>query len=289
MEKKRTILSLQRRKDKGEKIVALTAYDFPTARLLDEAGLDLILVGDSLGMVIQGHDSTLTVTLEDVLYHARLVRRAVQRTLLVADMPYGSYHLSPRQAVKNGLRLVKEAQVDAVKVEGGRHRIPAITALLEAEIPVMGHIGLTPQSVHRFGGYRIQGRTMDEIRALVDDALALQAAGCFSLVLEGIPHPVGRVLTRKLRIPTIGIGAGPACDGQILVFHDMMGLDPDTHFKFVRRYADLAGAITDGLTGYLGDVRQGTFPSLEESFPLETDIEEELERLYGSDLEDQQA
>lgn len=286
--KKKSIFSLRQMKKRGERITALTAYDHPTARLLDDAGIDLILVGDSLGMVIQGHDSTLAVTLDEILYHTRLVTRAVRQALVVADMPYGSYHLSPEQAVANAIRLVKETGCDAVKAEGGIDRIPVIRALLAAEIPVMGHIGLTPQSVKRLGGYKIQGRQMKDIERLIADADALQEAGCFSMVLEGIPHPVARIISHKLEIPTIGIGAGPHCDGQILVFHDMMGLNEESAFRFVRRYAQLGERIRESLGQYQRDVREGHFPSLEESFPLEEPIETQLEESYGSYLKDEQ-
>jgi 3-methyl-2-oxobutanoate hydroxymethyltransferase len=287
LKKKKTVYTVRQMKKRGERITALTAYDYPTARLLDETGMDIILVGDSLGMVIQGHDSTLSVTLEDVIYHCRLVTRAVHQALIVADMPFGTYHCSPEQAVANAIRLVKEARCDAVKVEGGANRIDVIRALLEAEIPVMGHIGLTPQSVKRFGGYRIQGRQMSDIERLIADAESLQAAGCFSLVLEGIPHPVGRIITRKLEIPTIGIGAGPHCDGQILVYHDMMGLNEEGAFRFVRRYAQLAETVRQSLQRYQEDIRAGNFPSLEESFPLDETIETQLDKIYGSNLKDE--
>ncbi|MBN2432359.1 MAG: 3-methyl-2-oxobutanoate hydroxymethyltransferase [Acidobacteria bacterium] len=275
-------------KKRGERITALTAYDHPTARLLDEAGIDLILVGDSLGMVIQGRDSTLAVTMDEIIYHTRLVARAVHQALVVADMPYGSYHLSPEQAVANAIRVVKKTGCDAVKVEGGSDRVSVIRALLAAEVPVMGHIGLTPQSVKRLGGYKIQGRQLQDIERLITDAETLQEAGCFSLVLEGIPHPVGRIISRKLEIPAIGIGAGPHCDGQILVFHDMMGLNEAGTFRFVRQYAQLAELIRRSLTDYQQDIRTGRFPSLEESFPLEESIEAQLEEIYGSYLEDEQ-
>jgi 3-methyl-2-oxobutanoate hydroxymethyltransferase len=284
--RKQTIATIRQKKARGEKITALTAYDFPTARVLDQAGLDIILVGDSLGMVVQGGPDTLAVTAEEMLYHLRLVRRAVQSALLVVDMPYGSFHVSPRRTVRNAIILVKEGGAEAVKVEGGRQRLAAIRALLDAEIPVLGHLGLTPQSIHRFGGYKIQGRSLGEIEVLLSDAEALEAEGCFGVVLEGIPHPVAGLLTSRLGIPTIGIGSGPRCDGQILVSHDMLGWNPDSRLTFVREYAGLAELISGAVKRYAADVRQGAFPSLAESFPLDPEVEETLEKKYGTHRQD---
>ena len=230
--------------EKNQKITCLTAYDYPTARLLDEAGVDVLLVGDSLGMAVLGYDSTLPVTLEEMLHHLRAVRRGTRRALLVADMPFGSFHVSIDESVRNAVRLVKEGGAEAVKVEGGERRIELIARLVEAEIPVMGHVGLTPQSVHAMGGFHVQGKTAEASRQIERDARAVEAAGAFSVVLESVPRELAARITEKLRIPTIGIGAGPDCDGQILVFHDLVGLTTGHTPKFVRRYANLSAEIS---------------------------------------------
>ncbi len=287
MAKKRTVCTIRQKKSRGEKITALTAYDFPTARIVDDAGMDIVLVGDSLGMVVQGEVSTLPVDMAAMLYHTRIVRRAIRSALLVADLPFGAYQESPVQAVRNAIRLVKESGAEGVKLEGGRRRLPAITAILDAEIPVMGHLGLTPQSYHRLGGYRIQARTIAEIETLLEDAQALQAAGCFAVVLEGVPHQVADLITRQLAIPTIGIGSGPACDGQILVIHDLMGLGDAPPFKFVRAYARLAEVMIDAVRRYGADVTDGSFPSIDESFSLDPEVQRELEGRYGTHHQDQ--
>ena len=222
------------------KITCLTAYDYPTARLLDEAGVDILLVGDSLGMAVLGYESTLPVTLDEMVHHTRAVRRATRHALLVADMPYGSFHISLDESVRNAVRLVKEGGAEAVKVEGGERRIELIARLVEAEIPVMGHVGLTPQSVNALGGFHVQGKTADAARQVERDARAVEAAGAFSVVLESMPRELAARITEKLRIPTIGIGAGPDCDGQVLVFHDLVGLSTGHRPKFVRQYANLS-------------------------------------------------
>lgn len=250
------------------KITCLTAYDYPTAHLLDEAGVDVLLVGDSLAMVVLGYESTLPVTLEEMLHHTRAVRRGTHHALLVADMPYGSYHGDPAEAVRNAVRFVKEAGAEAVKVEGGERRMDLITRLVEAEIPVMGHIGLTPQSVNAFGGFRVQGKTEEAGEQLLRDARAVEAAGAFSIVLESIPRELAAKMTAELRIPTIGIGAGPDCDGQVLVINDLLGLGFGHQPKFVRRYANLGEIISRAAAEYCRDVQQGTFPSEEESYHL---------------------
>jgi 3-methyl-2-oxobutanoate hydroxymethyltransferase len=248
------------------KITCLTAYDYPTARLLDEAGVDVLLVGDSLGMVVLGYDSTLPVTIEEILHHTRAVRRGTRRALLVSDMPYGSYHADPAEAVRNGVRFVKEAGAEAVKVEGGERRMEMISRLVDAEIPVMGHIGLTPQSVNAFGGFRVQGKTPEAGEQLLRDARAVEAAGAFSIVLESIPRELAARITAELHIPTIGIGAGPDCDGQVLVIHDLVGLSFGHQPKFARRYADAGAILSRAAAEYCRDVREGTFPSDEESY-----------------------
>jgi 3-methyl-2-oxobutanoate hydroxymethyltransferase len=248
------------------KITCLTAYDYPTARLLDEAGVDVLLVGDSLGMVVLGYDSTLPVTIEEMLHHTRAVRRGTRHALLVSDMPYGSYHADAAEAVRNATRFVKEAGAEAVKVEGGERRMEMISRLVDAEIPVMGHIGLTPQSVNAFGGFRVQGKTAEASEQLLRDARAVEAAGAFSIVLESIPRELAARITAELRIPTIGIGAGPDCDGQVLVINDLVGLTFGHQPKFTRRYADVGAILSRAAAEYCRDVREGTFPSDEESY-----------------------
>jgi 3-methyl-2-oxobutanoate hydroxymethyltransferase len=258
------------------KITCLTAYDYPTARLLDDAGVDILLVGDSLGMVVLGYDSTLPVTLDEMVHHTRAVRRATRRALVVADMPYGSFHISLDESVRNAVRLVKEGGAEAVKVEGGERRIELIARLVEAEIPVMGHVGLTPQSVNALGGFHVQGKTADAARQVERDARAVEAAGAFSIVLESMPRDVGARITEKLRIPTIGIGAGPDCDGQVLVFHDLMGLTTGHTPKFVRRYANLAAEISRAAAEYCDDVRGGRFPADAESYHSAAELRERV-------------
>src|SRR3984893_19399768 len=251
-----------------QKITCLTAYDYPTARLLDEAGADILLVGDSLAMVVLGYESTLPVTLEEMLHHTRAVRRGTRHALLVADMPYGSYHDDPMEAVRHAVRFVKEAGAEAVKLEGGERRMDLIVRLVEAEIPVMGHIGLTPQSVNAFGGFRVQGKTEEAGDQLLCDARAVEAAGAFAIVLESIPRELAARITAELRIPTIGIGAGPDCDGQVLVINDLLGLSFGHQPKFTRRYANVGEIISSAAAEYCRDVQQGRFPSDQESYHL---------------------
>jgi 3-methyl-2-oxobutanoate hydroxymethyltransferase len=266
-----TIQSLQDKKTHGKPIVALTAYDYATARLVDEAGIDFILVGDSLAMVVMGYDDTLSVTMDEMLLHTRAVRRAVNRAMVVADMPFGSYQVSTEEGVANAVRFVKEAGAQAVKLEGGASRLDLVRRLTDAEIPVMGHLGLTPQSVHRMSGYRVQGKSVSAIHELTSDALALEAAGAFAVVLEGIPTEVAQRITAALQIPAIGIGAGPHCDGQILVLHDLINLSFSAPAKFVRRYGDAAALITKAVTRYRNDVEERQFPGDEESYHLGKD------------------
>jgi 3-methyl-2-oxobutanoate hydroxymethyltransferase len=250
----------------SKKIVCLTAYDYPTARLLDEAGVDVLLIGDSLGMVVMGYDSTLPVTVDEMLLHTRAVRRGTRRALVVADMPYGSYHSDLGDSVRNAVRFVKEGGAEAVKIEGGERRLELISRLTEAEIPVMGHVGLTPQSVNALGGYRVQGKTADAGEQLLRDARAVEAAGAFAVVLEALPRELAAQITSELRIPTIGIGAGPDCDGQILVINDLIGLTFTHTPKFARQYANVGEMISAAARGYCEDVRSGTFPSDAESY-----------------------
>ena len=247
-------------------LVVLTAYDAATTAVGEAGGVDALLVGDSLGMVVLGYESTLPVTMEDVLHHARAVGRTRKRALLIADMPWLSYHLSPEDAVRNAARFVREAGADAVKIEGGRNRLPVLRALRDAEIPVMGHLGLTPQSVLRMGGYRVQGRGEAAAQELLEDARALEEAGAFSLVLEGIPSALASAITQEIGIPTIGIGAGPDCDGQVLVVHDLLGMLPGNVPKFVRRYDSAYERQTEAVRRWAEDVRAGRFPSQDEVY-----------------------
>jgi 3-methyl-2-oxobutanoate hydroxymethyltransferase len=268
--------SLKASKQRGERLVCLTAYDFPTARIVDEAGIDIILVGDSLGNVVLGYGNTVPVTLEEILIHLKAVRRAVQRALLVADMPYGSFHTGADDAVRNALRLVKEGGAEAVKLEGGHKRVQLVKRLVDEEIAVMGHIGLTPQSINKLGAYRVQGKTAATARQLLDDARALEDAGAFAIVLEVVPREIASLITESISIPPIGIGAGAGCDIQVLVLHDMLGLSFGKLARFVRPYANLHEVMTEAVTRYADDVRSGTYPSEDESYALPADAAEEL-------------
>src|SRR5438045_6720561 len=266
-----------------EKITCLTAYDYPTARLLDEAGVDVILVGDSVGMVALGYESTLPVTLEDILHHTRAVRRGTRRALLVADMPFGSYHTDTAESLRNAVRFVKEAGAEAVKIEGGERRLELIARLTESEIPVMGHVGLTPQSLNALGGFRVQGKTADAAEQLIRDARAVEAAGAFAVVLEAVPRDLAARITSELRIPTIGIGGGPDCDGQILVVHDLLGLTFTQTPKFARQYANIGEMISKAVREYCDDVRGGEFPSDGESYHAARMAMEQKEAPVNSD------
>ena len=271
-----TTASLHEKKLRHEPITCLTAYDYPSARLVDEAGIDVILVGDSMAQVMLGYDSTLPVTVDEMLHHTRAVRRAVKHALLIADMPYGSYHVDEKETLRNAARLVKEGGAEAVKIEGGVKRADLIRHVIEAEIPVAGHIGLTPQSVNVMGGYKVQGKTLAAIEQLMRDAVALDKAGVACLYLEGIPREVAAMITAEVETPTIGIGAGPECDGQVLVFHDLLGLTFGQPAKFVRRYADLGAVITEAVQAYRDDVVAGRYPSDGESYHLPRDTQSAL-------------
>ena len=263
-----TSSTLLEKKQRKELITCLTAYDYPSARLLDEAGIDMILVGDSLAMVMLGYENTLPVTMQEMLHHTRAVRRGVKRAFLVADMPFASYHVTTRDALRNAARFIKEAGAEAVKIEGGEKRSRLVERMVEAEIPVVGHIGLTPQSLHAMGGYKVQGKTLQAVEQLMRDVIALERAGACCVVLEGIPREVAAMITRELEVPTIGIGAGPECDGQVLVFHDLLGLTFAPAAKFVRRYADLASLIGNAVVAFKDDVKAGSYPSDAESYHL---------------------
>jgi len=269
--------SLRLSKQRGERLVCLTAYDYPTARIVDEAGIDIILVGDSLGNVVLGYGNTVPVTLEEILIHLKAVRRAVQRALLVADMPYGTFHTGDDDAVRNALRLVKEGGAEAIKLEGGHKRVHLVKRLVDEEISVMGHIGLTPQSINQLGAYRVQGKTASAAQQLIDDAKAMEDAGAFAVVLEVVPREIAQMITESISIPTIGIGAGVHCDIQVLVIHDMLGLSFGKQARFVRPYANLREVMTDAITRYAEDVRNGTYPSEAESYALPAQTAAELD------------
>lgn len=271
----RTFLS---KKSKGETITMLTAYDYPTALALDRAGIDSILVGDSVGMVVLGYETTLPVTMEDMLHHCKAVARGAKHALLIGDMPFLSFQVSVEQAVQNAGRFLQEAGMDAVKLEGGQERAGAIEAIVSAGIPVMGHLGLTPQSVHLFGGFRAQGKTAAAARKILDDARALEAAGCFALVLEAVPSQLAGLISGRLTIPTIGIGAGPDCDGQVLVSHDLLGFFDRFTPRFAKRYAELHSSITEAVQAYLDDIRQGKFPAEEHSLDMDREVWQELQQ-----------
>jgi 3-methyl-2-oxobutanoate hydroxymethyltransferase len=272
-----TAPSLRASKERGERLVCLTAYDYTMARIVDEAGIDIVLVGDSIGNTLMGYGNTVPVTLDEIVMHTRAVRRGVQRALLVADMPYGSFHTGEDEAVRNALRLIKDGAAEAVKLEGGRKRAPLIKRLVDEEIPVMGHIGLTPQSVNMLGGYRVQGKTAETARALLEDAKALEEAGAFAIVLEVVPREIAKLITESVKIPTIGIGAGLHCDIQVLVIHDLLGLSFGKLARFVRQYADLKQTMTDAISRYAEDVRTGAYPSEAESDGLPAEAAAELE------------
>jgi 3-methyl-2-oxobutanoate hydroxymethyltransferase len=274
--KKPTVLELKRKK--GERLAMLTAYDFPTARLVAEAGVDLILVGDSLGMVVLGYDSTVPVTVDDMVHHTKAARRGAPDAFLIADMPFLSYGTVP-EALANAARLMKEAHADSVKLEGGVEVMPIVEALVRAGVPVMGHVGLTPQTASALGGYKLQGKDEVQARRIVDDAVALEAAGCWGVVLELVPAPLAKLITGRIAIPTIGIGAGADCDGQVLVFHDMVGLFSGFTPTFVKRYAEVGDTIRDAVSRYAAEVRSGAFPAGGQSFGMKDDV---VRRLYGS-------
>jgi 3-methyl-2-oxobutanoate hydroxymethyltransferase len=277
-----TVPSVRARKG-GVPLVMVTAYDAPTARMVDNGGADIILVGDSVAMVVLGYDDTLQLTIDDMAHHVGAVARARPKALVVGDLPWMSYHVSVEETVRNAAALVR-AGAQAVKLEGGRKRVPMIEALVDAEMPVMGHIGLTPQSLHMMGGFKVQGRTAEAARALVDEAKALANAGCFAIVLEGVPDAVASLVTESVSVPTIGIGAGAGCDGQVLVVHDLLGLEDRIAPKFVRRYASFESEGTRAVAAFVDDVRSGRFPSADESYRLGDDVAEVLGLYAGTAL-----
>lgn len=272
-----TTAILQDKKNRKEKISMLTAYDYSLAGMVDEAGIDMILVGDSLGMVVLGYENTLAVTMDEMIHHSKTVTRASKNAMVVGDMPFLSYHISKKEAVRNAGRFIQEAGCQAVKLEGGIERVDTVKAILDAQIPVMGHIGLTPQSVHQFGGFKVQGKDLETAKKLVEDARALEQAGVYCIVLECVPSELARRVTEEISVPTIGIGAGPFCDGQVLVINDMLGMFKGFTPKFVRKFANLEPLIMEALKSYKAEVEAGTFPAEEHCFTIK---EEVLDRLY---------
>ncbi|MGQ9674934.1 MAG: 3-methyl-2-oxobutanoate hydroxymethyltransferase [Chloroflexota bacterium] len=274
--KKVTIPDIQAKKEAGRPITMVTAYDYPTGLLVDRAGIDMLLVGDSLAMVVLGLESTTPVTMEEMLHHCRAVARGAKRPLLVGDLPFLSYHCSVPQAIENAGRFLKEGNMDAVKLEGGKERAPVVRAIVEAGIPVFGHIGLTPQTTSQLGGFRVQGKSVEAAAGLIEDALALEEAGCFALILEAIPDRVATLITKRLRIPTIGIGAGPNCDGQVLVLHDMLGMFDRFTPKFVKKYASFFDMGVEALQAYIRDVESGAFPGPEHGYAVSDEVYDAL-------------
>ncbi|MEJ6951470.1 3-methyl-2-oxobutanoate hydroxymethyltransferase [Natronospora cellulosivora (SeqCode)] len=281
--KRKSIKDIQSLKEEGKKISMITAYDYYSAKFVDQLGTDMILVGDSLGMVIQGKDDTLSVTLDDMLYHTSIVSRVSDKALIVADLPFMTYQISVEQAMNNAARLIQEAGAGAVKMEGGKSIIPQVKAIVEAGIPVMGHLGLTPQSINQLGDYKVQAKSKEAALRLIEDARLLEEAGVFALVLETIPMEIARIVSKELKIPVIGIGAGPYCDGQVLVFHDLLGFDDQFKPKFLRKYNNLGHEIKQSLTSYLNDLDNNTFPDDSESYHLNQDVYQEIKKELSFD------
>lgn len=274
---KNTVLTFQKAKQNGEKLSMLTAYDYSMAKIIDESGINGILIGDSLGMVVKGDEDTLGVTVDDVIYHTRAVKKGAKNALIVADMPFLSYHVSVEDAVFNAGRLIKEGGANAVKLEGGANVADKIKAIVDAQIPVMGHLGLTPQSINAFGGFRVQGKTEEAAKTLIEDAKKLEEAGVFSITLEGIPARVAELITETVSVPTIGIGAGKGCDGQILVYQDMLGMFSDFVPKFVKQYANIGSVMREAIGNYIKEVQDGSFPEEKHTYKID---ESELNKLY---------
>lgn len=274
---KNTVKTFLEMKKNNDKITMLTAYDYSTAKLLDEAGVNSLLVGDSLGMVVLGYKDTLQVTVDDIIHHCKAVARGAENALIVGDMPFLSYHISVEETIRNAGRIIQEGNAHCVKLEGGKDVIDKVEGLIKAQIPVIGHIGLTPQSVNMFGGFTVQGKKEDDARRIIEDALMLEKAGVFAIVLEGIPAKLAEIITNKLTIPTIGIGAGNKCDGQVLVVNDMLGIYSDFTPKFVKKYANLKVEINDSIANYIKEVKDGSFPGEEHSFSISEEI---IEKLY---------
>lgn len=274
---KNTVATFQEMKQKGEKITMLTAYDYSTAKLMDECGINAILIGDSLGMVMMGYEDTLSVTMEDMIHHTACVARGAKNALIVADMPFMSYQVNVEDAVKNAGRLMKEGRANCVKLEGGATVCAQIKAITDASIPVMAHLGLTPQSINAFGGFKVQGKSEEAAQKLLDDALKIQEAGAFAVVLECVPAKLAELISKKLTIPTIGIGAGAGCDGQVLVYQDALAIYGDFTPKFVKKFADVGSLMREGITSYIEETKQGTFPAPEHTFKIDDEV---IEKLY---------
>ena len=274
---KNTVLTFQKAKENGEKLTMLTAYDYSMAKIIDESGVNGILIGDSLGMVIKGDEDTLGVTIDDIIYHTKAVKKGTKNALIVSDMPFLSYHVSVEKAVSNAGRLLKEGGANAVKLEGGSTVVNQIKAIVDAQIPVMGHLGLTPQSINAFGGFRVQGKSEEAVKKLIEDAKALEKAGVFAITLEGIPAKVAELITNNISVPTIGIGAGRGCDGQILVYQDMLGMFSDFVPKFVKQYANIGSVIREAICSYIKEVKEGSFPEEKHTYKID---ETELNKLY---------
>lgn len=274
---KNTVLTFQKAKKNGEKLSMLTAYDYSMAKIIDESGINGILIGDSLGMVVKGDEDTLGVTVDDIIYHTKAVKKGAKNALIVSDMPFLSYHVSVEQAVMNAGRIMKEGGANAVKIEGGKSVANQIKAIVEAQIPVMGHLGLTPQSINAFGGFRVQGKSEEAAKKLIEDAKVLEAAGVFAITLEGIPARVAQIITDTVKVPTIGIGAGKECDGQILVYQDMLGMFSDFVPKFVKQYANIGSVMREAIESYISEVKDGSFPQEIHTYKID---EEELKKLY---------
>ena len=274
---KNTVLTFQKAKKNGEKLSMLTAYDYSMAKIIDESGINGILIGDSLGMVVKGDEDTLGVTVDDIIYHTKAVKKGAKNALIVSDMPFLSYHVSVEQAVMNAGRIMKEGGANAVKIEGGKSVAKQIKAIVEAQIPVMGHLGLTPQSINAFGGFRVQGKSEEAAKKLIEDAKILEDAGVFAITLEGIPSRVAQIITDTVKVPTIGIGAGKECDGQILVYQDMLGMFSDFVPKFVKQYANIGSVMRESIESYISEVKEGSFPPEVHTYKID---EEELKKLY---------
>ena len=274
---KNTILTFQKAKENGEKLSMLTAYDYSMAKIIDESGVNGILIGDSLGMVVKGDEDTLGVTVDDIIYHTKAVKKGAKNALIVSDMPFLSYHVSVEEAVMNAGRLMKEGGANAVKLEGGANIAKQVKAIVDAQIPVMGHLGLTPQSINAFGGFRVQGKSEEAARKIIEDAKALEEAGVFAITLEGIPAKLAEIITKTVSVPTIGIGAGKECDGQILVYQDMLGMFSDFVPKFVKQYANIGTAMREAIGSYVKEVQYGIFPQEEHTYKIDETI---IEKLY---------
>ena len=276
---KNTVATFKKAKETGEKLTMLTAYDYSTARLMDEAGVNSILVGDSLGNVMLGYENTLSVTMEDMIHHIKAVKRGVKNALIVGDMPFMSYQVSTEQAVENAGRLIKEGGADVVKLEGGADVCEQIKAIVKATIPVCAHIGLTPQSINAFGGFKVQGKSIEAAQKLIDDALAVEEAGAFAVVIEGVPAEIAAIITEKLSIPTIGIGAGAGCDGQVLIYQDMLAMFSDFTPKFVKKYAEVGQIMSNAFETFIKEVKDGTFPQKEHTYKIESSVVDELNKI----------